>query len=170
MGFTFIYTCFIYREGYKKKYFNDIGGEKTALIVVSIFALLGVFLVSLNEYFRIFIFLTDRRSSMVCLFLTALLFVILDFTLAKALVHQQPPISKAFFLSMKFSDIPISIAFAILTLYAFTLGENKIDQEHMDAFFGGTIAFQMMLSNIIWTLTDDVFVEHAHQHQPKAHT
>lgn len=162
LGYTLIYTIILYIQGFRKKYFKDVVGDMGVLLGLSIAGLVFVFLLSGNEFFHIFTFSFDRRLSMVFLLITTILFVALDFILFRALVHTHPTVSRAYFLSLKFSDIPILIAFSFLAIYAFILGEAEIDSEHMDSFFSGTIAFQMMLSNIIWTLTDDVFLEQSH--------
>jgi len=162
LGYTLIYTIIIYVEGFRKKYFKSLVGDMGVLLGLSVAGLFFVFLLSGNEFFHLFTFSFDRRLSMVLLLITTVLFVALDFILFKALVHKHPTVSRAYFLSLKFSDVPILIAFSFLAIYAFILGKSEIDKEHMDSFFSGTIAFQMMLSNIIWTLTDDVFLDHSH--------
>jgi hypothetical protein len=60
---------------------------------------------------------------------------------------------------MMFSDIPVSVAFVVLSCYSLILGDIKLSTEHMDSFFAGAVAFQMIISNIIWTVNDDAIIE-----------
>jgi len=159
LGYTIIYTGIIYFDGLMKNYFNNIDGRIVALLFIPFLGLSFSFILSLGAYSHLFNFTLDRRWSMCCLWITTFFFVVVDFILFKELSSRLPRVSKAYLQSLKFSDFPIFIAFAALTAYAFYIGKDEIDREHMDSFFSGTIAFQMMLSNIIWTLTDDVFLE-----------
>lgn len=58
--------------------------------------------------------------------------------------------------TLKYSDIPVSIAFLILLIYSAILNfTDPMELIKMEPFFGGAVAFQMILSNIIWSFTDD---------------
>lgn len=53
------------------------------------------------------------------------------------------------------SDIPVLIGLIVLCLYAFHIGDQVIEDQNIDHFFEGAIAFQMIFSNIIWMYNDD---------------
>lgn len=162
LGFTLVYTGYIYWKGWKKGFFKNIDGGIALLLGIALMALLLVTLASGNELFHLFTFHLNRPLIMVFLVITTALFVTVDFLLFKFLYSSKPEVSKAYRLSLIFSDIPITLAFIILTIYSVILNyQGKL--EGMDAFFGGTIAFQMILSNIVWTFTDDEFLENHSQ-------
>ncbi|MFM2224727.1 MAG: hypothetical protein RJA07_929 [Bacteroidota bacterium] len=165
LGFTLLYTVYIYAQGWRKKFFKELDGGIGLILGIAFILLLFVNLISANEFINIFNFHLDRPWVMISLLSTTFIFVIVDFLLFKFLFIKQPKISSAYLLSLKYSDIPITLTFTFLTIYSFILKhENKLEQ--MDAFFGGTIAFQMMLSNIVWTFTDDAFLKE-HSKHPK---
>ena len=161
-----IYTGYIYYNGVKEKFFKNLDGLTGIFLGASFFGLIVLTLLASNELTHLFTHPFGRIEIMFLLVLTTLLFVIVDFLLFKFLYSSLPKVSKSYLLSLIFSDIPITLAFIILTVYAVLLKkENEL--RNMDAFFGGTIAFQMILSNIIWTFTDDIFLENHSKHPNK---
>jgi hypothetical protein len=159
IAFTFVYTVYVYWNGWKKGYFKYLDGTLGIPLGLALAALLVVFSFLLNDYFDIYSHKLGTRAIMVSLVITAALFVVLDTIMWSSLRHTHEAVSELYLQSLKFSDIPTALAFVVLTIYAFALGPQGIHNQHMDSFFGGTIAFQMILSNVIWTLTDDALIE-----------
>jgi len=60
-------------------------------------------------------------------------------------------LSKDFRSAVFMSDLPLSIAFLVLTIYSIFIDYCI----QMDYFFSGAIAFQMMASNAVWIFNDD---------------
>ena len=157
LGFTFIYTSYIYYTALHKKMFDHIPGPWSFLLGFACLALIFLTLMAGNDLFHVFNFNLTRIQALILLIVITLIFSLLDYVFFFHLAKPMPKLSEAYFLSLRFSDIPVAFAFVILTLYAVMLhGEGNL--QTMDSFFGGTVAFQMMLSNIIWTLTDDAFL------------
>jgi len=157
--FTLFYTAYVYGNGFLQKYYDDIGGQRSALLIISGVMLFIASLLAVNDHLGWFNWYPKVRGLLVLLAITASLFAYVDFNFGYFLQPKHPKVSAAYFASLVFSDIPTAIAFTILAGYAFGLGPDKIKKENMDAFFGGAIAFQMIVSNLIWTLTDDAFVK-----------
>ena len=93
------------------------------------------------------------------LWLASLLFVIAAGLLSRG--GRNDRVAKAFRQSLRYSDGPMCIGFGLLFLYASWLGEARIQRDGMDSFFAGAIAFQMMLSNIIWMFADNALTNPA---------
>lgn len=157
--FTFTYTIYLYVKNRKK--FKNVMGWPAMFLGVAPLALMFTTIISASGHLEVGGVRVEihRPEIMVALVVTSLLFVVVDLILFRSLKAKYPKDSNAFWLSFQYSDFPILVAFILLTIYAFALGEDEIKRDHMDAFFAGAIAFQMILSNIIWTVTDDPLVE-----------
>jgi hypothetical protein len=91
-----------------------------------------------------------------CLWISSILFVTAVTLLSKG--GRNDRVAKSFRQSLRYSDGPICVSFGLLFFYACWLGETRIKHEGMDSFFAGAIAFQMILSNIIWMFADNALV------------
>lgn len=95
-----------------------------------------------------------------CLWLSSVLFAVTVKMLGKGANNDK--IARSFRQSFRYSDGPICVGFGVLLLYACLLGEYRIRSDGMESFFAGAIAFQMMISNIVWLFTDNALVETNH--------
>jgi hypothetical protein len=149
IAFTLLYTIWVYVDGFFLR--KHLGNIKTENIGVIGLLLLGLLLLGYVTW-RVTIEVADvgahlinRPTIMLCLFMSSLLFCILDGLLAV----NGKDYSESYKRLLRYSDLPICVAFFILFLYSL-----KIEKlPNMDAFFAGAIAFQMIVSNVIWTLT-----------------
>jgi hypothetical protein len=148
--FTLIYTVYIYWEN--RLCFKSVFGWWAMALGAAPLLLLVIVVILANNQ-------VSRPTLMWLLVTAAAIFVGMDFALYESLQADYPRKSNAFRCSMKFSDIPVFVAFVTLAIYAETLGSKQIRDSHLDAFFAGAIAFQMMVSNLIWTFTDDPLLE-----------
>lgn len=158
--FTFIYTCYIYIDGFfiSKKFAHLMSKGRIhilGLVVLGILGLLVVvgFLISnkILESINHISFKFPRWSIMCALFVAALLLSAIDKIFGNANKDYSEGYSKIYY----YSDLPISLAFGILFVYSLSVDES----DTMDAFFAGSIAFQMMLSNFLWSFMDDKVFE-----------
>lgn len=134
--------------------------KRIGLIVVCLFVLIAAMLLSVNSHLHWINFPSNwilykypTASKMACLWIASLLFAITVKILGAE--PRDDKIAEAFRHSFIYSERPISVIFALLFLYAWGLGEQRIKEEAMSSFFAGAIAFQMMLSNVIWMFMDD---------------
>lgn len=144
---TFIYSCWLFANGFWiKRNFKGLPIGKTGVIVLSII-FLGIVSYSLafNQY--------DRWKIMLLLFIAAMLCSITDYLLGNE--SKNNPTFNGFNKLFYYSDLPITIAFGILFGYSLKMHGNEI----MDPFFSGAIAFQMILSNFLWSFFDDKVFE-----------
>ena len=142
---TFIYSVWVFANGFFiKKHFSGLPIEKTGVIVLSIFSLCVVTVILVFFQF-------DRWLIMLLLFITAVLCSLMDYLLGKEEKECFSGFNKLFY----YSDLPITIAFGVLLAYSIKMHDNKI----MDSFFSGAIAFQMILSNFLWSFFDDKVFE-----------
>lgn len=159
---TLAYTYYLYRQATKKGAFECMPTKLVLLFGSGPVLLFFLVLIGVNEVFHLFTFNVDRFWGLFILTIIALMFSAADYALSKHLVSKLPALSNSYHLSLKFSDLPVFVIFFMLTLYALVLNlEGHLDKQ-MDAFFGGAVAFQMMLSNLIWTFTDDAFLANNH--------
>jgi hypothetical protein len=91
-------------------------------------------------------------SKMALLFISTLLFAKTVHMLGSS---GSDKVARSFKSSFVYSDRPICIGFALLFAYSLIVGESYIAEKQMHSFFGGAIALQMMISNIVWVFNDD---------------
>jgi hypothetical protein len=163
LAFTFVYTLYVYWEN--RSCFKSVFGWWAMGLGAAPLALLPTSFFLANNHFQWLPWHVGRATLMWLLVFMAFIFVGIDVALYKGLATDYPRKSNAFLCSMKFSDIPVLVAFAMLALYAISLGSGEIQNTHLDEFFAGAIAFQMMVSNLIWTFTDDPLLEQSSTHQ-----
>ena|ERR1051326_207988 len=100
---------------------------------------------------------STRTWNMGLLFVGSFLFCVVDIILSRSGCYRNSYIN-----SLKFSDIPVTIAFLILLIYSWRIGRSSPELATlMEPFFGGAVAFQMMLSNVVWSFTDDAIFDSA---------
>lgn len=92
-----------------------------------------------------------RIGKMIILTFTAFVFMMIDVAMKKKGINA----GIKFNVNFLFSEFPIFLSFLILTVYAIILGEENIHKDGHEAFFSGVVAFQMIVSNIIWSINDD---------------
>ncbi len=162
---TVIYSYYIYlvegMMGGSKFLLTNKRKSKIGLVITCLLLLTITTLLSLNHHTRwINTEITSKFpniTKMLFLFVSSIFFVI-----AVRLLSFGPnndPIAKSFRASFLYSERPICIGFGMIFVYACLLGEKRITEEHMESFFGGAIAFQMMVSNVIWVFTDDALMK-----------
>jgi hypothetical protein len=154
--FTWIYTFWLYMDGFfKSKKFKGLAIETIGLIVLAVIVLLAVvvFLTFnlLHEFNAKAFWETPRWVVMLALLLSAALFSYIDFLLGEEKRDYSSGYNKIFY----YSDLPITFAFIILFIYSLKMSANTM----CDPFFSGAIAFQMMLSNFLWSFMDDKVFE-----------
>lgn len=162
--FTLVYTIFLYAKGFfiKDRTTNKATFEGLPLAKIGLIAL-GVIILAIVTTFQVFnvihefrpesLFETSRWIIILLLFLMAAIFSWIDYLIGNAGL----PVSNDFMRSFYYSDLPVTFAFGILFCYSV-----KMDGEtNMDPFFGGAIAFQMMMSNFLWSFMDDKIFDHA---------
>jgi len=94
-----------------------------------------------------------RIDKMWLLTVTAMLFLIIDLLVE----HSDGDKKIKYHINRKFSETPVLISFGILLVYSYYIGNENIEKYRLEAFFAGTVAFQMISSNIIWMYNDDRF-------------
>jgi hypothetical protein len=99
----------------------------------------------------------SRANIMMLLWLGSSIFCILDLLLAS---EKNSKYRDSFKQSLRFSDFPVMVAFLVLWYYAHKIQSKPSLAQMMEPFFGGAVAFQMMLSNVVWLLTDDPIFSH----------
>jgi hypothetical protein len=133
---------------------HKIGLVVLCIIILSIAALLSVngrlHWVNVPDFDR------PIEVKMGCLWISSILFVIAVTLLSKG--GRNDRVAKSFRQSLRYSDGPICVSFGLLFFYACWLGEPRIKHEGMESFFAGAIAFQMILSNIMWMFADNALV------------
>lgn len=155
--FTMIYTVWLYFDGFFiSAKFEGIGIKRTGLIVSACIALMAVVVLLIIDFIHRLDLTTHlqfpRYFVMVLLLISAALFSSIDFLLGEENKDYSSGYNKIFY----YSDLPITFVFAILFLYSLMMNGNAI----CDPFFSGAIAFQMMLSNLLWSFMDDKVFEY----------
>lgn len=152
----------LYAAGLYMKLFldNQLSGKKLALAVLAVGMLLiasglsGIPDLSIGGKA---IYTNSRTTTMFLLFVAASLFCALDGVFAT----HDGRYSVSYKNSLKFSDAPITLAFLTLWLYSMYVQSDQKLAESLDPFFSGAIAFQMILSNFVWSITDDDIIDPA---------
>lgn len=153
---TITYAIIVY-----VKLFRDDEVDKKSILLV----LPALFFISLAAVLSIFgnsditvkgyVFRSTRTWNMGFLSLGSLLFCVVDIILSRSGRYKNSYIN-----SLKFSDIPVTIAFLILLIYSWRISQSSPELATlMEPFFGGAVAFQMMLSNVVWSFTDDAIFD-----------
>jgi hypothetical protein len=155
---TLCYTIYIYYEAiFKKKILDNIKGSWGFLLGFGFVSLLLLTLIEGNEVIHLFNFRMNIAWTLFVLVLITGVFSVIDYIFSKSLKDSMKAISHSYRLSFWFSDLPIFLAFTVLTIYCVILVASGNLSADMDAFFGGAIAFQMITSNVIWTFLDRPF-------------
>lgn len=96
----------------------------------------------------------SRDITLGLLTLGALMYCIVNYNLYKSNTKHK----ESFLKSLQYSDFPVFITFLILwsTVIPFY---NDLHNPVLESFYGGTIAFQMIYSNIVWSFIDDPIIE-----------
>ena len=165
---TIIYALLLYISGFFFKKFTGLKDWQKGLIGIFIFIITLFSLPFIYGFFEVifpnitnFDYLNklygdinySRSLKMLLLFLISLLFTIIDFIMLKKAVDSKINYATNLYVS----DIPVTITFLILLLYALHIGDETIKREYLNHFYEGAIAFQMIFSNIIWMYNDDEF-------------
>lgn len=104
------------------------------------------------KIFEMFIANIPRTNKMLMLLISSILYCIIDILMIK---WKNDVIN--YHINLKYSDAPIAISLLILWLYSIYLGDTVIINDNLESFFSGAIAFQLIVSNIIWSFSDDKF-------------
>lgn len=152
---TIIYAAIVYIKLFRD---NEIERKKLllsvpALAVIGIAALMsGIEKLDVNG---MTLFESSRTKTMGALFIGSCCFCAVD----KLLGTPGSTTEQSFMKALKYSDVPVMLAFLVLWYYSWSIGSNPDVMAQMDPFFAGAIAFQMMLSNVVWSFTDDDIFE-----------
>lgn len=157
---TIIYAVVLYSYGLFGSKFDNLGktprGFVTTFLVIIFFITLPFSLAFVGDLFnvnKLALILDGRRIIKMCLLtITTILFLIIDAIMMKS--EKLEEIIK-FHINFKYSELPVLGTFIVLLVYSCFLGDIKINEYKLDAFFAGAVAFQMISSNIIWMQNDD---------------
>ena len=143
-----VYTLLLYADGFFiSKHFEELTIPKLGLFLPAL-VIIGFMLWFLinNSFHEFFPTLTkyDRWKIMGMLFLTSGILSWIDYEIGK---KKNIRFIKIFY----YSDLPITITFLILLIYSRFMKENQ----ELEPFFSGAIAFQMMISIFLWSLFTD---------------
>ena len=129
-----------------KEHLKKVGTIVSSLIIIVIFAIfIG------KENLLLIDIPLNRIELMALYFFISLLYLKINKILAKSNIPEKDEMKN----SILYCDGPISFTFLILVIYAMVLGSQKINDLGINPFFSGAIAFQMILSNIIWGIIDN---------------
>lgn len=153
VGVTIGYAIFVYAKLLKE---NAISGRRALLVVGALVCIILAF--SLSYFGEIavkghVVVRGTRPNILGWLFFGSLLFCYVDWLLAGG--RYRDSYKKA----LKYSDVPVTIAFLILWRYSCSIQDNTKLADMLEPFFAGAVAFQMMLSNVVWSFTDDPIFE-----------
>lgn len=157
---TIIYAVVLYCYGLFGDKFDNLNkisrGAIITFLVIIFFITLPFSLAFVADLFslnKLALILDVGRILKMCLLtITALLFLIIDAIMIKS--EKLEEIVK-FNINFKYSELPVLGTFIVLLVYSCFLGDIKINEYGLGAFFAGAVAFQMISSNIIWMQNDD---------------
>lgn len=156
---TIAYAAAIYIIGFFSKSFDglsrpDIGWITLALIVIG-FMTKDHIQDAWNYIFNDspHIEYISRTIKMRNLLIMSALFTFIDFKMMKKAQNNKINYASNFW----YSDFPVTIIFGILFALSIKIGDETIKKNSLDLLFQGAIAFQLLLSNIIWIYNDDKF-------------
>lgn len=167
---TVVYSFYLYFvEGLirRKRFMRDSHRQgKIFLTIVCFLILAGTAFFSLLHHLKVTVidYTHPNITKMFLLFVSALFFAIAANALGKGGEDSEKnviedEISRSFKTSFAYSEAPMCVGFLLFAVYAAWLGEQYINDNHMEGFFAGAIALQMMVSNIIWVFADNALVE-----------
>lgn len=148
---TLIYTGLLFGAGLLGDKFKGVNSRQAIGISLLLFCIILFAISTLKEELVFFEVSLCRIIIMLLYFLISLSYFIINIVLIKADIPEKDEIIN----SIKYCEGPISLIFIILFIYALDLGSQKINDLGIDPFFSGAIAFQMILSNIIWGIIDN---------------
>ncbi len=160
---TLIYTIILYLRMF---YYSDV--DKTALrgsiiaLIIGIASIVFSVILSVAEKISIkldtfsidTIVYGSRDITLGLLCLGTLMFCVVNYKLYKSNTKHK----ESFLRSLQYSDLPVFITFLILWSTVVPFSKNLHDPI-LEGFYGGTIAFQMIYSNIVWSFIDDPILE-----------
>ena len=172
IGYTIVYTIIFYYKMLKKSVFHALSGYQGFLLAFPLFGLVIYAIIMSNEFVPLLRWSTNRIVGLACITIATGSFLFINFffyhhfnEIAERCIEKK---EKEKFVKMKdlfrnsvfMSDLPLTIAFIILTFYCWSLyyypGEALAE---MQPFFSGAIALQMIYSNAIWIFNDDPILE-----------
>lgn len=161
VAFTILYTVILYSKGFfikektsRKTTFEGLKIKHIGVIILAFLVIICIIIFQLSPRVRGIIspiLINDRSFFMALLFLMALFFSIIDYLIARG----EYAISKMYSKCFWYSDLPVTLAFGTLFAYSLYIHNNAT----MAPFFAGAVAFQMILSNLLWSLLDDNLFE-----------
>ena len=159
---TLVYTLFLYIFGFIQEEFKGLPMKDIAILLVGLICLFFITVITAFPSFSLgsYSYKIERIHSLIVLTITSGLFWLLDYKISRKC--ENVDIKRSFHLSKVYSDRPITIIFSIMTLYCAYINFTIADPEqikHFEPFFSGSIAFQMMISNLIRTINDDPIIE-----------
>ena len=160
---TIAYTIFLYVQMWR---LNKV--EKKALLLATPALFFGMFFIGISGLTSVLGELQlgtksasilsidgNRQITLGLLCLGTLFYCIVNYSLSKG---QGNDVKQSFIKSLQYSDFPVFITFLLLWITTFALKE-KLDEDYVESFYGGAIAFQMIYSNIVWSFIDDPIIE-----------
>lgn len=161
---TIIYAIILYSVGLFGSEFENVkkiprGIIITLLLIIILitvpfsFAFIGELFNSVTFTKIANIISWERTDKMWLLTITALSFLVIDLFMEKSEGDKKIK----FHINRMYSETPVFISFGILLAYSYYIGNSNIINDGLEPFFAGTVAFQMISSNIIWTFNDDKF-------------
>ena len=158
--FTFIITVVLFIDGFFGEQVYDLDSsdikdtiKKIGIMALCVFAIAILTYILINNMF--FKDISSSRMSrskiMFILFSIACIFGLYDSLLGR---YAKEKYIRGFQRAFYYFDIPTILAFGILFIYSFKVGDS------MEPFFSGAIAFQMILTIFLWSFNNpNVFEE-----------
>jgi hypothetical protein len=137
---TIIYAAVIY---WKIFFDRDVAPRRAILSIPALMFIMWADWVSKNSGSTVVV--------MLLLSIGSSLFCLVDYLLMSGKSKYAASLKKTF----KYSDLPVTLAFLILLAYSYSIKSNPKLTQTMEPFFGGAVAFQMMLSNFVWAFIDE---------------
>lgn len=166
---TLFYAITIYLYGFFNKKFSGLSENQKGFIGIIVFLIIPMISLTfifgfLKNHFNWALkiyndhLIVDRVWRMGILVIVAVLFCVVDYIMWKYANTDKINYATNFW----YSDIPVTIAFVVLLGYAYYLTYNptylatsNYSLANYEHFFEGAIAFQLILSNIVWMYNDD---------------
>lgn len=148
---TLIYTALIFVTGLLGDKFEGVSRKQGVIISLLLFGVILCAISTLKEEL-VFIEVSLNRTGLMVLYCAiSWCYLAVNIVLITANIPEKDEIIN----SIKYCEGPISLTFIILAIYALDLYCRQSDDPGINPFFSGAVAFQMILSNVIWGIIDN---------------
>ena len=151
---TFIFTILLYIKGYfsgKEKLFEGFKVWKQGVIPILVLIVVISIIILIYNMFNGH--KLDRRLNMLILFLITIILCWIDYQIGQN-NNIKEVISRRYHTIFYISDLPITVTLGFLLLYSVII--KILAVENMDTFFSGAIAFQLLISLLLWSFADNI--------------